>query len=363
MGKIRLGTGKIGKIYLESTPVKKLYAGTVQVWQSGYDAYNIVVREGENVVLYDVQGGKLNEINSGAILRMAADDYYIYVLWGDQNEYRIKMYDFSLNEVDSVLLPDKNTPNMDTGYYANNNLVAANKKMMFNSKSVGPQMGFIDLNKDKSVHYVDVTYAGSAALRQEFYYDKNTDCFYSRRGDLLQRLNETTYEWEDTDYLGFISNNPTRYSSWHTTFIGGLSNMLCCGEYHLYSESLQYIHNNKEKVVKYNNTKGDLNIISYVMLDEKTPFFYAQGMKIGTVHDLLNPIVEVEDLEGLATGRYGYSSMYKHPYKNIILIPLNRNTIPEICVYDYDLKTYTVFQCTYKATTMQSCNAITVPKQ
>lgn len=98
----------IGKIYIGSTPVKRLYTGTTQVWQSGYDAYNIVVREGENVVLYDVQGSKLNEINSSAILRMAADDYYIYVLWGDQNEYRIKMYDFSLNEVDSVLLPDKN---------------------------------------------------------------------------------------------------------------------------------------------------------------------------------------------------------------------------------------------------------------
>lgn len=334
----------------------------------GYDDFNIAVREGPNVVLYDTNGNKLNEArNADDILRMATDDYYVYALCGNDTAYYIKLYDFLLNEVDSIILPGMKAP-LNLQYDL---IVAGRKKVMFHSMNNGGgnthRMGFVDLNKNKDVHYVDVSFADTTCARMEFFYDEATGSFYSRGRDVSKvvKLNEDTYEWEDTGYSSFTSDRPCDRTSYEVSFINGLGNAICSsGTLHnSTSGDLTYVYNNKSGNVVY-RTEDNERIAYYVMLNRNTPFVYTvdenKSIKIGTIRDLMAPVVETKKID-IKAGRYGLFPMYKHPYKNIMLIPVSNTGIPKICVYDYEADTYDIIQCTYEAKSQFFCNAVTVP--
>lgn len=359
-----LGGSPIGGAFLGNDKVQKIYMGNELVYSCGYDAYNIVVREGYKIVLYDTDGIKLNEVVGNQVFRMTADNHYVYALCGDDTDYHIKLYDFLLNEVDSILLPGMNTPTN----YQYDLIVASGKKVMFHSINSGGglahRMGFIDLNKSKEVHYVDVNVTGSSCKRAEIFYDETTDRFYSRTGSTVIKLNEDTYEWEDTGYANFISINPCSRVSWDVSFINGLGNAICSGAASGNVVNLTYVYNNREGVVAYKN-ENDLPLWYHVMLDEETPFAYTVDnnsyVEIGTITDLMNPTVVTKKLD-IRTNRNGIFPMYKHPYKNIILIPVSNDAIPKICVYNYETETYSIINCTYATPATFSCNAVTVPK-
>ena len=363
MADLKFGNSTVSDMYLGSTQINRLYQGSNLVW---FNDYNIVVRESANLVLYNIGGTILKDVAVADMLQMTCDNYYVYVFRGNRTDYHIDLYDFNLNLVDSILLPE-----MKNGTdYSSNRIVAGSKKIMFysaNSAGFGYRMGYLNLNKNKEVHYTDVTQLGTTCVLSLFYYDKNTNSFYSKRNtenspSALAKLNEDTYGWEDTGYANFRNANPCDKTEFNMSFINGFANGITSGVVN--THNVNYIYNNREGVITYKNQDGN-KPINHVMLNDTIPMVYGvYGNKIfiGTITDLMNEnITTMEIGENVITGRYGYFPMFKHQCRNIVLIPLGNTTIPKICIYNIDTATYSIFNCTHGAGAFFLCNAVTVP--
>lgn len=339
--------------------------GNELVYSKSYDEFNIVARTFRSLSLFDKEGNQLKTISSDSLLRMTTDNNHVYVLIGDSSFYIIAVYDFALNQIERIPLPNMSSPQN----YGADYIVAANRRIMFNSPntggSYGHRMGFIDLNKGREVHYVDIKQTGSSCYRFMSYYDKATDSFYTKDGIKILKLNENTYEWEDTGATNFKATSPCSSQTYQLSFINGINNGIYCDSY---GEggigAVTYGYNNREGFITYNDGNGNM-FNQYCMLNENKAFVYgvANSLILGAIEDFKNEIVTVKSVEGVKTGRYGLYPMFKHPYKNIILIPISNSTNAKIMIYDYDNDAYSIFDTGIASTNAYACNAVTVPKQ